>query len=426
MTAATSHADRGLRGRRTAFSILELLIVIGIIAVLFALLFPSIARARARAKSAVCASNLRQLYVAGQSWKAESDRVGDTSKLFQAYGWMEEWAPYAGNDRRIYNCPDDPSLQFLAGDSRTGGDAYRGGDKAAGTGAAPAAAPGSSGSSPSGSTPATQPASNSSPIGDISDLVLRDIPDYNNPGKYYDMAFKEGPWVKKKNVTDNSYELWAEHHFWDPAYLNNGRADWEDVAIKVTTNPDGTVTATLLDRVQGNGHTSFRDDVYVKQPDGTLKKVFNNVYGVDPKDTSSPSGTTTKLTDTSNGTSAPTGGSSGGGAGGGSGSTGGGIAGAAATPGAGANASYGFNTNLRHVNGDPQKVMANDYYLSVIDPVKEDWSTLATDRNGKLFFARHMGFVNVLYADGSVRPVVPTKTNLNPAFGDNRAQFWEK
>jgi len=42
------------------------------------------------------------------------------------------------------------------------------------------------------------------------------------------------------------------------------------------------------------------------------------------------------------------------------------------------------------------------------------------ERLGRLFFARHNGFVNVLNGDGSVTPVVPTKTNLNPAFGDNR------
>ena len=78
MTAAsaTSHASRRPGGPtfRQAFSILELLTVIAIIAILFALLFPTIGRARGQAKQAVCASNLRTLYVASQSWKADSDR----------------------------------------------------------------------------------------------------------------------------------------------------------------------------------------------------------------------------------------------------------------------------------------------------------------------------------------------------------------
>jgi len=97
-----------------------------------------------------------------------------------------------------------------------------------------------------------------------------------------------------------------------------------------------------------------------------------------------------------------------------------------ATPGTGANASYGFNTNLRWVDGNSDKVLATDYFYSVIDPAKEDWAKVTTDRDGRPFFARHSGLVNVLHADGSVRPAAPSKTNLNPGFADNRARFWEK
>jgi prepilin-type processing-associated H-X9-DG protein len=59
--------------RRTAFSLVELLIVIGIIALLIALLMPSLTRARAHAKSVQCQSNLRQigqnLLIYANSWK---------------------------------------------------------------------------------------------------------------------------------------------------------------------------------------------------------------------------------------------------------------------------------------------------------------------------------------------------------------------
>ena len=47
--------------RRAAFSLVELLVVIGVVAVLFALLLPVIARVRRHAQATTCVTNLRQL-----------------------------------------------------------------------------------------------------------------------------------------------------------------------------------------------------------------------------------------------------------------------------------------------------------------------------------------------------------------------------
>lgn len=84
------------------FTLIELLVVIAIISILAAILFPVFAQAKAKAKQAVCMSNLRQVGSAMLMYVSDSDdRLPDRRDLKSALpGGYRPWTSWPASDPR--------------------------------------------------------------------------------------------------------------------------------------------------------------------------------------------------------------------------------------------------------------------------------------------------------------------------------------
>lgn len=92
--------------RGKAFTLVELLVVVGIIAVLIAILMPALSRARQNAVRIKCQANLRSL---GQAMTMYVQQYGVypccTHVRAQAIVWTVRLRPYAGGEREVFYCP---------------------------------------------------------------------------------------------------------------------------------------------------------------------------------------------------------------------------------------------------------------------------------------------------------------------------------
>ena len=134
MRRACCLIDRAPRERASsrAFTFIELLVVIAIIAILAALLLPTLAKSKAKAESVTCSKNIQQLTLAWIMYAEDNgDRLvnnhGVQQTLARRNNWannVEDWensddntnlvllsgsllGPYASGSARIYKCPAD-------------------------------------------------------------------------------------------------------------------------------------------------------------------------------------------------------------------------------------------------------------------------------------------------------------------------------
>ena len=119
---------QSLSGARRAFTLIELLIVVAILSLLAALLFPAFSRARENARRANCASNFKQLGLGFGQYTQDYDEC--LPPFSQGAGYQGH-SGYAGADgprwgdmifpyvksMQVYNCPSksDAKLDYYPG-----------------------------------------------------------------------------------------------------------------------------------------------------------------------------------------------------------------------------------------------------------------------------------------------------------------------
>lgn len=130
------------RAGRPGFTLIELIVVVAMVALLAAILLPSLVRARERTQGVTCLSNLRQMAVAAQTYsQAHKDRFpiayafSMRESTFTSYAWdftmTKDWSGggsrvvagllwQGGVDKDIQQCPSFRGPSNWQEDPRTG------------------------------------------------------------------------------------------------------------------------------------------------------------------------------------------------------------------------------------------------------------------------------------------------------------------
>jgi prepilin-type N-terminal cleavage/methylation domain-containing protein/prepilin-type processing-associated H-X9-DG protein len=115
-----AHYNKSFKAKKNAvsafgFSLIELLVVISIIALMLAILLPSLQKARQQGKRLVCTNNNRQMGIALQAYLSDRGGLIPPSSCFitnRKEFWIYVLSKYTG-EQLLFQCPSDDAKNFV-------------------------------------------------------------------------------------------------------------------------------------------------------------------------------------------------------------------------------------------------------------------------------------------------------------------------
>lgn len=117
---ATIHALSALTRRPRAargFTLIEVLVVVAIIALLVAILLPSLAKARHQSRQTACSANTRQMAIALTMYTGDHKFYPGHHKGADVL-WPVRLMPYLGRQNHVFWCPSAPEDTYWDGKDR--------------------------------------------------------------------------------------------------------------------------------------------------------------------------------------------------------------------------------------------------------------------------------------------------------------------